>query len=132
MKSSTKSPKTNGANQSQSRRLKTTSRAPVGVRTAALKARSAGRELVDEVVNEGARMEARVRDAAQAAVRDVRDEVRALIRSIIDQLPPYQVLKEVRALRTRVDAIDTKLDTLASARGAVPKLRVAHKARSTH
>jgi hypothetical protein len=76
----------------------------------------AGPKLLNELANEGARIQARTRHAAGTAVRDVQ----ARVHHALSQLPPVLILKEIKALSKRIDAIDAKIDNLASGRRGAP------------
>ena len=90
---------------------------------AASKARAKGPKWLQNLIKEGARLEARERNAAKNAVRSTLGGARALVRRVVDELPPVRVLAEVRALRKQVDAMNAKLDKLARARRSVLKQR---------
>ena len=90
---------------------------------AASTARAKGPNWLQNLIKEGARLEARERNAATNAVRRTLGGARALVRRVVDELPPVRVLAEVRALRKQVDAMNAKLDRLARARRSVLKQR---------
>jgi aminoglycoside phosphotransferase family enzyme len=98
---------------------------------AASRSQTKGPQWLQDLIREGARLEAFERKAARKAVRSTLGSVQAVVRRVVDELPPVQVLKEVRALRKQVDAMNEKLDKLARERGAVRKSRVAKSARRT-
>jgi hypothetical protein len=83
---------------------------------AASKAQAKGPRWLHELIKEGARLEAFESNAAKKAVRSTLVGVRALARRVVNELPPVRVLKEVRALRKEVGAMNAKIDKLARAR----------------
>jgi polyhydroxyalkanoate synthesis regulator phasin len=131
MKSAKISPKTSRVDLTPNRLLETLNQVWFAGLGAVSKARTEGPTLLNELVKEGARIKARARDAAQTAVLGLLDDVQSSVHDALNQLPPFRVLKEVQALSNRVDAIDAKIDKLASARRAPRKSRAAHKSRTS-
>jgi len=95
---------------------------------AASKAQAKGPKWLQDLIREGARLEAFERSAAKKAVRGTLDNVQSLMRRMVDDLPPVRVLKEVRELRKQVDVMNAKLDKLTGARGTRGKRRDANSA----
>lgn len=92
---------------------------------AASKAQSKGRRWLLELIREGARLEALERKAAKRAIRSTVSGVQDLVRRAVDELPPVQVLKEIRALREQVAVLNAKIDKLTGARGSARASRRA-------
>jgi Poly(hydroxyalcanoate) granule associated protein (phasin) len=80
------------------------------------KARAEGPELLNELIKEGARVQARERNVATKAVRSTVGGVRALVLRVVNELPPLRVLEEIRELRKQVSAMDAKIETLVRIR----------------
>lgn len=77
------------------------------------KAQKDGQHLFWECVEEGQQVQHSTLSEAVRVARGVRDNLEARLNETIARLPPMQVLKEIRALRKRVDAVETKIDNLA-------------------
>jgi hypothetical protein len=92
---------------------------------AASRAQAKGPKWLQELIKEGARLEAIERNAATKAVRSTLGSVQELARRVVDELPPVRVLKEIRALRKDVDAMNAKIDKLARVRRPSSKPRRA-------
>jgi Poly(hydroxyalcanoate) granule associated protein (phasin) len=95
------------------------------------KARSEGPKLLQELIKEGARVESHQRNVVAKAAHGTFGEVPALVRRLVDELPPVRVLREVRALRKQVDAMRADIEKLARGRRAPRKRRMPQAPRST-
>jgi poly(hydroxyalkanoate) granule-associated protein len=85
---------------------------------AVAKAQSQGPGFLKELVEEGERVQARTRNAADAAAHGLLAAVQARLHEAIGQLPPVRVLKELEAVNKRLDAIEAKIDRRALSRRA--------------
>jgi hypothetical protein len=94
------------------------------------KAQTEGPKLLNELIKEGTRVQAHKRKAAEKAVRSTVGDVQALVRRLVNELPPVRVLKEVRALRKQVHVMNAKIENLSPARRLPRKRRVAQEPRS--
>ncbi len=101
--------------------------AGVGV---ASRAQREGQSLFNDCVEEGKRIERRVRSAADATVLGLLGGLQARVRDGFTQLPPYRVLEEIRELRKRIDTMDAKIDMLVSARRGIAQPRAKKKRQS--
>jgi len=97
---------------------------------AVVKAQTEGPKLLNELINEGARVQAHKRNAAEQLVRSTLNDVQALVRRVVNELPPVRVLQEVRALRKQVDAMNASIENLTRVRRAPQKRRIKRKPRS--
>jgi hypothetical protein len=125
MKSRKKTSKTSRVEQTHNRVLQSLNDVWLAGLGAVSRSQAAGPKLLNELAQEGARIQARTRHAAGTAVRDVQTR----LHHALSQLPPVLMLKEIKALSKRIDAIDAKIDHLASARRAPRKSRIVRKRR---
>jgi hypothetical protein len=88
-----------------------------------------GSKLLKELIKEGARVQAYERDAAANLVHSTLGDVQALVRRVVNELPPYRVLEELRALRKQMDIVNANIEKLAIQRRVPPTRRVAQKPR---
>jgi hypothetical protein len=94
------------------------------------RAHTEGPKLLNELIEEGARVQAHKRNTAEKAVRSTLGDVQAIVRRVVNELPPVRVLQEVRALRKQVDAMNANIENLTHVRGAPRKRRIAQNPRS--
>jgi hypothetical protein len=109
MKSRKKTSKTSRVEQTHNRVLQSLNDVWLAGLGAVSRSQAAGPKLLNELAQEGARIQARTRNAAGTAVRDVQTR----LHHALSQLPPVLMLKEIKALSKRIDAIDAKIDHLA-------------------
>jgi hypothetical protein len=76
------------------------------------KAKTEGGKLLNELIEEGARVQDREREGAKLAVRSSLDKTRGLVGRLVMELPPLRVLEEVRALRKEVETMNATLEML--------------------
>lgn len=94
------------------------------------KAQTEGGKLLDELIEEGARVQGRKRDTGKkSAVRGTLDDLQALVQRTIHELPPFRVLEEVLALRERIDVMNANIEKLTLECRTPRIARVAKKAR---
>ncbi len=93
------------------------------------KAQTEGPKVLNELIKEGALLQTQMRNAAEKAVRSTVGDVQERVRRVVNELPPVRVLREVRALRKQVDAMNAHIENLTRARRA-PRKRHARKPRS--
>jgi hypothetical protein len=125
MKSGKKARKTSRVHQTHNRVLESLNQVWLAGLGAVSSSHTAGPKLLNQLAKEGTRIQARTRDVAGKAVRDVQ----ARVHHALNQLPPVLILKEIQALAKRIGAIDAKIDKLASARRSPRKARVVRKRR---
>ena len=92
------------------------------------KAQTEGNKLLDELIKEGARVQAQQHGAdKKEAARSTLDDLHAHVQRFVNELPPYRVLEELHALRKQVDALNANVEKLMLENRALHEMPAAQK-----